>query len=242
MSREWTPEEIAALVDGAMVEPDAARMRRAIELDPQAQELAIRIHRLNGLLRGAYDVPADAPTPESIAAVFAAEKGKVVALPDRRRPGVWIPAAVAACLVLAVGLGLYGSYQRSSDDLIAALPDGALALALEHLPSGERSPDGVRPMLTFRDGAGRPCREFEIETAAAEALRLGVACRGVRGDWHVEIVVSAPEAGARGAGYVTASGSAGNELDAVLDDLGAQMPLTPEKEASLLATDWKGED
>lgn len=244
MPPEWTPDEIAALVDGALTGPEAERARLAIETDPEAQVHAGRVRRLNGLLREAYDVPADAPMPAPIAGLLLFADDKVTALPKRRKVGIWVPATVAACLTLAVGLGLYGPFRPSSDRPIATVgeapPGGALFLALERLPSGETSPEGVRPMLTFRDGTGRPCREFEIDAVPTAALGLGIACRNAAGNWHVEVVVSAPAPGADHEGYVPTSGKAGGELDATVDELGAGKPLTPEEESSLLASDWKG--
>ena len=94
-------------------------------------------------------------------------------------------------------------------------------------------------MLSFRDGAGRPCREFEVIGSLPEELEFGIACRNASGPWHVEIVVAAPQTEPGPQGFAPASGPAADALDAKLDALGAGPALSPEDEASLLRQGWQ---
>ncbi len=243
MTRDWTEEQIAALVDGSLEdEREAERLRRILESDPQARDYAERIRRSNALLREAFDVPAEEATPAAIEAAIFGEPGKVAVLRPRRAASVWVPSAIAASVALAIGLGIGGLFGGSQERVIAALGnaplDGPLHAALESLPSGAISEAGVQPMLSFRDGADRVCREFEVIRELPEELEFGIACRSPEGRWHVEIVVTAPETEPGPEGYAPASGAGSSALDAMLDALGAGPALPPEDEAELLKRGW----
>ena len=154
--------------------------------------------------------------------------------------------ALAASLALVVGLGAGGLLWAPENAVnIAAVGDapfgGPLQQALETLPSGTASADGVRPMLTFRDEAGHPCREFEIAGDRPGELEFGIACRrSSDGVWHVPIVVAAqPTDTTPESGFAPASGPAGDALEATLDALGAGPAITPEEEARLLELGWR---
>ncbi len=246
MNQTWTEEKIAALIDGSLDDPDeAAALRRVLETDPDARALAERLQASNALLQEAFEHPDGAATPAAIQAAIFGEPGKVAAFPKQRRLARWIPAAAAACVAFAVGLGAGGVFNTPEPAVIAVLGDapinGPLHAALESLPSGDISERGVQPMLSFWDGAGRPCREFEVIHELPEELEFGIACRGDSALWHVEILVSAPVTEPNEAGYAPASGPGGSALDAMLDALGAGPALTPESEAELLRNQWSGE-
>lgn len=243
MPRSWTPEDIAALIDGSLTGAEAEAVARAIDTDPDARAEAERLRRLNALLRTAYETPAGAPVPAPIAAALFGGEGRVAPLRRRR---IWLPAAAAAAVALAVGLGLYvrlgGPGMGSGGALDIALGEvpagGALHLALESLPSGEAAPGGVRPMLTFLNRAGRPCREFEIDGTEHDPATLGVACRTEAGRWQVEAVAAAPEARPAMDGYAPAAGLATDRVSEALDALGAGPALKPDEEAALMRSGW----
>ena len=244
MTPTWSEERIAALIDGAIEdEAEAAALRRVLETDPEARAYAERLRGSNALLREAFEVPAEEPMPAAIEAALFGEPGKVAVLRPRRAFGPsWLPAAVAASVALVVGLGIGGLIERPMQPVIAALGnaplDGPLHAALEALPSGTVSDAGVQPMLSFFDGAGRACREFEVLGELPEELEFGIACRGETGHWHVEIVVAAPEVEPGPEGYAPASGPGGDALDAMLDALGAGPALPPDEEAALRERGW----
>ena len=106
------------------------------------------------------------------------------------------------------------------------------------MASGTASPAEITPMLTFRDGNARVCREFETPGRGGE-LEIGIACRSAAGAWGVEIVVTAPAPMPGAQGYVPASGPGADALDAMLGALGAGPPLDPQAEAALLARRWR---
>ncbi|MEM6974565.1 MAG: hypothetical protein AAF577_17420 [Pseudomonadota bacterium] len=161
------------------------------------------------------------------------------------KPGLM---ALAASLLLGVFLGaqLDGSSAPDGSEaerlLVLGPGDGTRPVdrALERLVSGETSEEGIRPLLSFRAGDGRYCREFEVVGALPHDLEIGIACRRPSGGWDVTILVAAPPAGDRQAGaIVLASGPSFEALEAMLDALDAGPSLTPSEEAASLAAGWR---
>ncbi|MEO1460347.1 MAG: hypothetical protein AAFV49_22675, partial [Pseudomonadota bacterium] len=232
-------------VDGSLAgDPREEEVRDLVAKDPAAKAYAAEIERSNRLIREAFAAPMREPMPAGIRAALFGLPGKVSVL---RRPRVWVPAALAASLALALGIGGgIGLLAPPAETQIAVLGDaardGPLHRALETLPSGSLSEAGVQPMLTFLDGAGRACREFEVLGALPGELELGIACRQPEGVWHVEVVVAAPVADAtpQGEGLAPASGGpADRTLEAMLDALEAGATLTAAEEAALLQAGWR---
>ncbi|MEM1385230.1 MAG: hypothetical protein AAF713_08500 [Pseudomonadota bacterium] len=236
---------IARLIDGSLDgDPREQEIRDLVAHDPDAAAYAEQILHSNRLIRAAFDAPMREPMPASIRDRLFAPPGNVVVL---KRPRIWVPAALAASLALALGIGAGISLVAPApDSQIAVLgdvaPDGPLHRALETLPSGSLSAAGVQPMLTFMDGRGRACREFEVIGELPEELELGIACRHPVGIWHVEVVVAAPIENATpvGDGFAPASGGPAEiTLEAMLDALDAGPTLTPEEEGALLRAGWQ---
>ncbi len=243
MSQDWTQEEIAALVDGSLEdEARAAQLRDILATDPEAQAYAGRLRALNHALMQAFETPVAEPIPAAIGA--AIDGPTLPARVERQRAWrqSWIPVAMAASVALVIGLNFDRFFGPSEPGGITtvglAAQESTLHLALETFASGTGTEDGIFPILTFRDGTGRPCREFETTNELADELLFGIACRTDAERWDVEIVVSAPRGETDARGYVPASGPAADILDTMLDTLGAGPTLAPEFEAELLENGW----
>lgn len=142
----------------------------------------------------------------------------------------WKPTAIAASLLMAVGIGwatgLFGTGPTPSGTL-----DGQIVEWLQGLPSGQTATETSTEftvVATFRTAGGVLCREYEVKKG--EAATLAVACHGAEG-WDNRLAIALEPAGD---GYVPASGTI-EELDAFLDSVGAGAPLSPEDEAAALA-------
>lgn len=244
-SRHWTESEVAAWVDGALSPEEARRIEGIVAQDDGAQAYAEAVRKSNAALQDAFRSPLDEPVPAPIRGAIFGEPGKVATLPRARWTQSWGFLALAASVAIAVGVGAGGLVWTDDGsariaELGNAAPDGPLYYALEILPSGTLSPDGVRPMLTFRDADDRICREFEVVGELANEFEFGVACRNARDTWHVEIIATAPPTDVNPEfGYAPASGPAADGLDATLDALEAGEPLHPEEEAQLLEDGWQ---
>lgn len=254
MNSVWTENEIAAFMAGALDGADAARIAQALETDPAAQEAAERLaegagpNPADALLRAAFAAPMAEPVPARLTASVLAEPGKVASLPRRGggpRPMAWAPAAMAAGVALALGFGAGFSLRGPAQgpQAVAALSvgaaSGAALAALETAASGAER-EGLVIAASFRDAAGRHCREFEARGPDGLPAAAGVACREGAG-WRVLAMaaVAAPEAAPGDGSYAPAGGAGGDALGAVLDSLGAGPALSPEEEAAMIAGGWR---
>lgn len=202
---------------------------------------------LRALVEG-HVPPAVQSTPGAEVVDFAAHRAAAdAARADSARPAP--PAAtpawrlpLAAGLALAVGavigaqLAGMGS-NRALAQLEAARigPADPLHRVLSQTPSAQSADLAggaqVRPVLSFIDGSGRLCREFEM--SADEAMALGVACRN-EAEWRLELLVPAADRPTGATGYVQASGYNEAAVDAVLARLKAGEPLSAQAEAEAL--------
>lgn len=252
MSSSVSRELVAAYVDGVLDEMEAAEVRDAIARDSALRAYAEEVERANRLLREAFDVPGQEQVPDWLINRMprrpqARPQGEVI---DLKRPQQWprslTRVALAASLALFVGASVGAFLESQFQDVVGQIArlgpapeDGPLHAALEHLPSGELSEAGVQSMLTFRDGASRICREFEVIGETPDGLEIGIACRSNEGLWQVEIVVTTPTTEVGPEGYRPASGPGADALDAMLDALNAQPALSPREEAKLLERGWR---
>ncbi|MEL7470174.1 MAG: hypothetical protein AAFN27_17100 [Pseudomonadota bacterium] len=244
MTRDWTEEDIAAFVDGALDPADAERVAAILEHDEEARTLADQISASNAMLRAAFADVANAPLPAALAATLVHQGDTVV--PMRRRfvlPTKWIPVAAAASIAIVVGLVLGTQIEDSMGSPQITLGDapneGALHLALETLPSGTAFEDRIMPMLTFTDELGRYCREFEVLGDLPNELEFGIACRTEAAAWHVEIIVSAPMSDSVDQGFAPASGPGADALAAMIEALGGSEPLSPDAESAAVRNNWQ---
>jgi hypothetical protein len=243
MKQGWSRTEIAALVDGSIEdEAQAERLRRIVEIDPDAAAFASSIERSNQLLRGAFDAPMQESTPASIEAAIGLTPASSMTRQLWCRVPAWASTAAAASLALVIGIALGVRYAPHGDGRVGALgelaADAPIARALETLRSGETSKDGVQPTLTFHDSDGAVCREFEVVGELPSDLEMGVACRGDDGRWNVLTLTAGSNAEPTSQDYVPASGPAKNALDATLDAIGAGPPMSPQQELKLIRQGW----
>jgi hypothetical protein len=242
MRDEWTEEQIAAWVDGALEADEARRIGAIVIEDEAARECARRVAAMNRILKAAFAETLDAAPPARLTAAVLGEPGKVVALPVRRAVRSWVPAAMAATVALAIGLGsgatLFGGAGGAPGGATTLASVGpaapALTAALESAPAGATTPEGLRAVASFRMEDGRVCREFETGDAAA-----GLACRGAQGDWTVVVMATPLQTEAATDGYAPASGVFADALSAALDAMGAGPALGAQDEAAAIAGGWR---
>lgn len=109
-------------------------------------------------------------------------------------------------------------------------------IAMETLPSGETldltEQGAVGPVLSFRAGDGRYCREF-----AGAKVGGGIACRSSDG-WTVEAQTARGTEISTNGEIRTAAGNDPKSLNAVMDRLNASDPLDKEKENKAISSGW----
>lgn len=236
---------ITAFLDGVMAPDDQRAFEAEMEADPA---LAARVEQMLGndeLLREAFSGPMEQGVDDVLLARMglAPAAPQVIDLSARRaakktasanhHPGSWarwrlpLGGALAAGLALALMLNT----QRASDQ-------GGFAGVMETTPSGQlaRLEDGrtVKPVLTFRAGDGRYCREFALGDAT------GIACKGRgHGSWRIEALDGAAVRLGEADRIELAAGASGAGLEQAYARLGGSDPLGKAAEAALISRKWQ---
>ena len=259
-------ETLMAYVDGELDPPRAAEVEALLAEDAEARATVQMFRDSAAALRGAFDPILREPVPERLlAAVNAPPTGKVHDIRLARR-GAWsrfLPQtawaqAAAVALLVGTGAGYLTAQWRSSaleptvwvvnaDPLLnEALDTTASGATFARQDSDARIGREILPLLTFRDGRGRYCREFESSFVVAEDRQIsyGVACRE-QGAWQTQALMAqqliTPTLGDPGtelSEYVPAMGGEVASFDAVIHQLMVGEPLAPEEEAALLDRGW----
>lgn len=221
---QFEEQDLMAYADGQLPAAAAAAIAEAARGDAALAQRIERYAATRRVLQSRLASRAEEPVPQRLLDLLAQPAGeKVVPLRARRSRPAWIPLALAASLVLAVGL--------LSTRLLLQAPD-ALSVALESAPTGTTRPmpDGELVALsTLRTPAGEYCREYARSGAAGSDR--GLACREGEGRWR-ERALPQRENPAEGQ-YQTASGS-----EDAAASLQAQR-LDAEAEQKLIQQHWR---
>ncbi len=244
--RNTSDDMLMALADGELTGPDADRLRARIKADPALAARYALFTQTAAALRQAMD---PGPVPDHLIAAVLTSPASVTtgATVAPLRPGKPSPAwrmirplALAASLVLAVGVGSYLGGNALAPS--AASTPALAAAALGTTPTGGSVTlaDGTvsRALGSFETELGL-CRLIALQDStgasggASEAVsERAIVCRAARGqDWQAALVVTAGNDDA----FSLASDRAVATVDSFLDSIGAGAPLTPDDEALLLA-------
>lgn len=226
-------ETIAAYLDGSLTGEDRLRFEAEMQVDPTLADEVSQWQANDAMLRAAFPIAEGGVDATMLNRLGLAEPKKLpIADNDNRwswgRIGL-AGGAIAASLAVAMVL-LQPTAKGLADDR-------QFQIAMESLPSGQTtslaSGGSVGPVLTFRAGDGRYCREF-----AGQEVGGGIACRS-DGKWQIEAATSHGADTDNGNEIRTAAGSDPAALDAALDSLGASDPFNSENEKGLISSGWK---
>ena len=258
-------ETVSAYADGEL----SRAQRKQFENQPVTElDLKIRvkkIRRLDALLKQAF--PLEDKIPERFLKTISGPAGQiekaanVIPISGRGRKhkarlGYWKPASLAASVTLMIG-AITGSLLLTDNRpvgpaLASGIKPGAefrpgseLHGALEHTLSANSvrlAENGhtvtFEPVLSFKSTNGNYCREFDLHYEFKSLT--GLACRADAASWRLEAAVAGPETG-QGNGYQLASGQDSEALNAAVDNLMADAPLSKEEERRLIARQWQPE-
>jgi hypothetical protein len=232
---------LMALADNELHGPEAEALRARIAADPVLAARYAVFAETRAALAAAF---APGPTPDRLTqAILAAPPqadmatgaGKVVAFRPRQWAGP-APLALAASLLLAVGVGGFLAGRALQPGAVPADPGALAAAALADQVTGSEAalPDGgsARVLGSYQTAQGL-CRMIDLALPGDRAERA-VVCRDDAAQGAGWSVVAAISAGPVEA-YVPASDMAAELMDQVLNDLGAGPALAPEDEAAALA-------
>jgi len=227
-------EQLSAFLDAELPPADMTIIRDAIAEDEELAERLAELALVDQLVAETYRRIDQAPMPQGIHQLIASPRKKSATI--IRFPALtatrFLPGALAAGLVMAIGLGVILSLDQGSDN---GWP--ALANALETSPSGHTRPlvDGgtLTPRLTFIDSTGDYCRVYRQSFSDGTA-QDGIGCRR-NGRWQpVEHSERRPVADADS--YRTASGSLA--IDPIVDQMISGDPLDASVETQVMANNW----
>ena len=220
-------EEFFAWLDGELPPAAAARVEARVAADP-ALAAEARAHRALGAgLRAAFD---PVMTPRDAVASLSAKRAERAG----RRPAVPQWAAIAATLVVGIGLGTVIDGGRETDAPVVVEGERMVAAAAldraltDQLASADQQAAATRVGLTFRSDRGL-CRTFAAKAAS------GVACRS-DGKWRIEGLYGAGDAGS--ATYRMAAGG-DPRLATLVDGMIVGEPLDAAGEAAARRSGWK---
>lgn len=221
---------LIAWVDGELDEVNRRRVDRAVAEDPAlAERLAVH-QRLRAKLAGHYAPVEAEPVPEAMRRLIE-QSATVTPLvrPARQWRGWIMGGAIAASLVLGVGLGRLSGGEAGPigvrDGVMVA--KGGLEQALDTQLASAQDGKAIRIGLTFQRKGSGWCRSFDGAIA-------GVACREGAG-WQVQQIL--PGAGS-GAVYRQAS-SADARVMATVDALIEGAPVDAAGEAAAQEAGWR---
>lgn len=221
MQGEEDDAMLMALADGELPAAEARHLLARVAADPDLADRFALFVETRETVRQAMD-PGPVPA-RLVAAIEKAGAPQVVRLPLRPRR-LAAPMALAAALVLAVGLG---AVMTGRGPVPGGDPALAAAAALAGLPTGAEAalPDGgtARALASFDTDAGF-CRLIGV--AGPQLAERAVVCRGA-GGWTVALAVAEGGAG----GFLPASDDAVALIDGYLDSIGAGPALEPAAEA-----------
>lgn len=214
-------QTLMAYVDGELDAPACVAIEEAMRADRDVEKRVARYRELRSRIQAAYATELSEPVPERLLAAVRppgrSASSNVSDLQRARRPIArqsrgsnrlrWRSmTALAASLVLAVGIG-YFAWHRSQSVMVeniggSLIAEGSLAEALSNQLAGDPASGGVQIGLSFLAKSGNYCRTF---TLSGSAPRAGLACRQTN-RWKI-LALKQLEGGAEELQYRTAGSS-----------------------------------
>ncbi len=223
---------LIAWVDGELDEVNRRRVDRAIAEDPALAQRLEKHRQLRERLSGHY-APVEAESVPPGMRALLEEGGKIIPIRNSSAPrwrSVWIGGAIAASLVLGLGIGRMtdgpaGPIALNNGVMVAK---GDLASALETQLASAQQDAPIRIGLSFKRRGGGWCRSFE------GSIMSGVACRE-GGGWQVHQLIPATRQSTQ---YRQAS-STDDRVTATIDALMEGAPADASQEAAARASGWR---
>jgi hypothetical protein len=243
-------ETLMAYADGEADAESRSQVEAAMREDPKIAARVEQHRALHELMRGAGSSVLDEPVPERLIAAargrtlnagvvdLSRAKGGRAARNAAARWRGWQPAAMAASLLLGLGVGYLGWHGSgalirtgSGGGLVAA---AGLADTLSSQLSDDRSPARVATTgVSFRAKTGEYCRTFTLAGADASS---GLACHEGNG-WKIKVLVqSAPEGS--GTNFRTAASELSPAIRAAIDGAIEGEPLDHAGEVAARQAGW----
>jgi hypothetical protein len=249
-------ETLMAYADGELDAATRASVEAAMHDDPEIAKRVARHRALRETMQGAFAAVLQEPVPDRL---IAAARGRTAtpqtAAPQstvadlslarenaRRKASTgprWQPAAMAASLLLGLGLGFLAWH--GSGGLMQPGPSGGLvanatlAEALSTQLSDDRAPGRVAVAgLSFRSKSGDYGRTFSLTGTEASS---GLACREGT-DWKIKALAQSPHTGANSSNFRTAASEESPAIRAAVESSIDGEPLDHAGEIAARQAGW----
>jgi anti-sigma factor RsiW len=207
-------ETLMAYADGEADAATRASVESAMQTDPEIAQRVARHRAMREAMRGAFADVLREPVPDRLVAAargrstasvgtagiddtvvdFAGVLAAAAALKKARGARRWQPFALAASLLLGIGVGFltwHGSGTVVESDARGLVAGAALSKALSSQLSEDRGASlAAVTGLSFRDKSGAYCRTFSLNGSGAAA---GLACRD-GAQWRIKALAQSTEA------------------------------------------------
>jgi anti-sigma factor ChrR (cupin superfamily) len=240
-------ETLMAYADGEVDAATRSSVEAAMQADPEIAGRVARHRAMREAMQGAFSAVIEEPVPERLIAAARGSANAVVDFASARAASNrqatrgtlrrWQPIAIAASLLLGVGIGFLtwhraGLIETDADGLVAG---AALADALSRQLSDERGTGLVAVTgLSFRDKTGGYCRTFSLSGAE---MASGLACRdGSR--WKIRALAHAAR-DESGMNFRTAASGMPAAIRAAVEESIDGEPLDHAAEIAARQADWK---
>jgi hypothetical protein len=232
-------ETLMAYADGELDAAAQAAVELAMQSDPQIEKRVAQHRALRRRVQNAYSADLSEDVPERLLAAAQGRPKRSAARAARVHAGWHTSAALAASVIVGVGLGFFmwgrGQSPLTLDAGGAWVARGSLAQALSNqLASEQPRTAAVQVELSFQAKSGEYCRAFSLSGAASAA---GVACRH-DGEWQVQALAQGAGAG-RDSDYRTAGSGMSAPILKSVEGLIAGEPLDQAGERAARERGWK---
>lgn len=253
-SNSMDDNTLSAWLDGELPRSEARSVEQAITKDPAMQQ------RVDALLHNDQAIKAhfrrmteERPVPEGISALLFQKEDRADGWISRLRDGflalnrqpVLATAAVAVAAVtgLLAGQFVFDQSETTSPsiDLVVIDPVHDWYPLLEKTPSGQLYQLSGRQVgqvaLSYRNGEGLFCRQFEVKMTTTDNAIAAIACRD-SGKWQVELAQRVQRTNADSGHFRTASADGLSAVDAFIMQHSSGEILVGASEAAIMAKGW----
>jgi hypothetical protein len=246
-------ETLMAYADGELDAASRASVEAAMREDPAIGKRLARHRALREAMQGAFSAVLEEPVPDRLIAAArgntAAPIGAVVNLSLARdaaqrktssaRARRWQPAAMAASLLLGLGLGFlvwHGPRALIESGAGGGLVASAgLAKVLSTQLSDDRAANRIAITgLSFRNKSGDYCRTFSLRGNDASS---GLACREGT-DWKIQALAQSPPGAANSGNFRAAGSDESPAIRAAIEDSIQGEPLDHAGEIAARQSGW----
>jgi hypothetical protein len=246
-------ETLMAYADGELDAATRASVEAAMQQDADIGKRVARHRAMRDAMRGAFSAVLDEPVPARLIHAArgqtAAPKAEVVELSLAREaarrknlaaPARWQPVAIAASLLLGLGLGFLAWHGPPSliqpGDGGGLVASAALARVLSNQLSDDRAADHIANTgLSFRDKSGDYCRTFALTGSDASS---GLACRE-GADWRIKVLAQSSHAAASSGSFRTAGSQDSPAIRAAVEGSIDGEPLDHAAEIAAREAGWE---